>query len=192
MLCVSFPSPISPIPREATSSRLLCLMVSFIPLANAVPSVVEPSPHSTITPTFPSIMNMSLLLRTAALQSSRRVALLLPHFCRISTRPLWIRPFHEMQAHTESSTTSEEPMSKWAYSIWGVILGANALAIWCEMQMTCEQSLLQGLATAQVPEKQQQQEETTTNQAVGAETNLPSWKSPRQPLRKLQIRIQWS
>jgi hypothetical protein len=38
----------------------------------------------------------------------------------------------------------------------GVLFGANALAIWCEFQMTPNESLLQGLATAEFPTSTQE------------------------------------
>lgn len=59
----------------------------------------------------------------------------------------------------EAAESEEEVPSSAFYGVWGTILGANALAIWCEFQMGPDESLLQGLATAQIPENKKEEQE---------------------------------
>jgi hypothetical protein len=77
-------------------------------------------------------------------------------------KPLHVRPVHHHSPISSATSPAASAVAQEAAAaaqeeehvgiygtcgILGAIVGANALAIWCEFQMTPDQSLLQGLAT---------------------------------------------
>jgi len=71
----------------------------------------------------------------------------------------------------------------WGYGVWVAIVGANVLGIWCECQMTPEQSLLQGLASAEIPKRKKESETVKEEEPLSMSHRQSS---------KLRVHIQWT